>query len=173
MSSLESAVPVTSGRSAVPPAGVRSRMSVAGVLLVAVPFTWLGMVLAISFLETPLKFRAPGITVPLGLGIGRLVFRTLAVAELALAVALTAALVLTNGTAVVGAALWMLTALLWAVLAVQAGVLRPRLDQRARLVAAGENLPRSRLHLAYVALEGIKVVLLSVVEVVLVAGITS
>ena len=39
----------------------------------AVAFVWLGMVLAISFLETPLKFRAPGITVPLGLGIGRLV----------------------------------------------------------------------------------------------------
>src|SRR5918994_6982108 len=64
---------------------------------VAVPFTWLGMVLAISFVETPLRFRAPGITVPLGLGIGRLVFRALAVVELVLAVALTAALVLANG----------------------------------------------------------------------------
>jgi hypothetical protein len=37
---------------------------------VAAAFTWLGMVLAISFLETPVKFRAPGITIPLGLGIG-------------------------------------------------------------------------------------------------------
>jgi hypothetical protein len=149
------------------------RVSVAGVVQVAVPFTWLGMVLAISFLETPLKFRAPGITVPLGLGIGRLVFRALAVAELALAVALTVALALPNGTGVVDAATWTLTALLWAVLAVQVGVLRPRLDQRARRVVAGENLPGSRLHLAYVALEGIKVVLLSVVGVVLVAGIAS
>lgn len=43
----------------------------------ATAFIWLGMVLAISFLETPLKFRAPGITLPLGLGIGRLVFRAL------------------------------------------------------------------------------------------------
>ena len=42
---------------------------------VAVTFLWLGMVLAISFLEAPLKFRAPGVTVPIGLGIGRLVFR--------------------------------------------------------------------------------------------------
>jgi hypothetical protein len=39
-----------------------------------VAFVWLGTVLAISFLETPLKFRAPGITVPFGLGTGRLVF---------------------------------------------------------------------------------------------------
>jgi hypothetical protein len=83
------------------------------------------------------------------------------------------ALVLTNGTAVVGAAPWTLTAILWAVLAIQAGVLRPRLDQRVRLVLAGESPPRSRLHLAYVALEGIKVVLLPIVGVVLVAGIAS
>jgi hypothetical protein len=149
------------------------RVSVAEVVRVAVPFTWLGMVLAISFLETPLKFRAPGITVPLGLGIGRLVFRALAVAELALAVALTAALVLELGTVGVGAAPWMLTALLWAVLAVQAAVLRPRLDQRARMVVAGQCPPRSRLHLAYVALDGIKVVVLSIVGIVLVAGIAS
>ena len=28
----------------------------------AATFVWLGMVLAISFLEAPLKFRAPGVT---------------------------------------------------------------------------------------------------------------
>ena len=43
-------------------------------LKTAVPFIWFGMVLAISFLEAPLKFQAPGITIPLGLGIGQLVF---------------------------------------------------------------------------------------------------
>lgn len=43
-------------------------------LAIAIVFVWLGMVLAISFLETPLKFRAPGVDVPTGLGIGRLVF---------------------------------------------------------------------------------------------------
>jgi hypothetical protein len=85
--------------------------------------------------------------VPLGLGIGRLVFRALAVAELALAAALTLALVLELGAVMVGAAAWTLTALLWAVLVVQAVLLRPRLHQRALLVLAGGNLPRSRLHL--------------------------
>jgi len=38
-------------------------------------FVWIGFVCAISFMEAWLKFRAPGITVPLGLGIGRLVFQ--------------------------------------------------------------------------------------------------
>ena len=51
----------------------------------AVAGVWLGMVLAISFLEAPLKFRAPGITLALGLGIGRLVFAALNRVEVVLA----------------------------------------------------------------------------------------
>jgi hypothetical protein len=40
-----------------------------------VTFVWLGMVLAISFLEAPLKSRVPQVSLRIGLGIGRLVFR--------------------------------------------------------------------------------------------------
>ena len=60
-------------------------MDAAVAVAVAAVFVWLGMVLAISFLETPLKFRALGVTPQIGLGIGRLVFRTLNACELALA----------------------------------------------------------------------------------------
>ena len=38
---------------------------------------WIGLVLGLSFIETPLKFQAPGITTELGVGIGRLVFGVL------------------------------------------------------------------------------------------------
>jgi uncharacterized membrane protein (DUF485 family) len=48
-------------------------------------FLWIGFVCAISFMEAWLKFRAPGITVPLGLGIGRLVFNALNKVELVFA----------------------------------------------------------------------------------------
>ena len=41
----------------------------------AATLIWLGMVLAISFLEAPLKFRAKGLELPVGLAIGRIVFR--------------------------------------------------------------------------------------------------
>ena len=54
----------------------------------AVTFVWLGMVLAISFLETPLRFRAPGVDLRTGLAIGRLVFRALNTAEIVFAAAL-------------------------------------------------------------------------------------
>jgi len=36
---------------------------------------WLGMVLGISFLEAPVKFMAPSVTLEIGLDIGRYVFR--------------------------------------------------------------------------------------------------
>lgn len=60
-------------------------------IVAALTFLWLGMVLAISFLEAPLKFRAPGIDLRLGLGIGRLVFRVLNAVETVLAAVLMVA----------------------------------------------------------------------------------
>ncbi|MBN9096907.1 MULTISPECIES: hypothetical protein [unclassified Pseudonocardia] len=143
------------------------RPGLAELVQVGVPFTWLGAVLGISFLETPLKFRAPGITVALGLGIGRLVFRALTAAELVLAAALTTAMIV--GTTGVGPdAVTAVLVALWILLAVQVGVLRPRLNGRTRMILAGETPPRSHLHLAYIALEGAKVVLLVVLGVLLV-----
>ena len=66
---------------------------------VALTFVWLGMVLAISFLEAPLKFRAPGVTLQIGLGIGRLVFRALNSSEVLLAVGILVALALDRAPA--------------------------------------------------------------------------
>jgi hypothetical protein len=43
----------------------------AGLVSVAAVLSWLGMVIGISLIETPLKFRAPGITLALALGIDR------------------------------------------------------------------------------------------------------
>jgi hypothetical protein len=60
-------------------------MSAPSAVAAAVIFVWVGLVLAISFLEAPLKFRAPGVTIPIGLGIGRLVFRALNTVEVVLA----------------------------------------------------------------------------------------
>jgi hypothetical protein len=128
---------------------------VAGAVLAAASFTWLGMVLAISFLEAPLKFRAPGVTARLGLGIGRLVFAALNRVELALLGLVAIAVVLgLNPARALGLGLLAL------ILAVQLLVVRPRLNRRADRVLAGEDLPRSRAHHAYVILEVAKVVAL-------------
>ncbi|AFU05487.1 hypothetical protein [Nocardia brasiliensis] len=118
------------------------------------PMLWLGMVLAISFLEAPLKFRAPGITVPLGLGIGRLVFRVLNAVEAVLAVLLVIAAAIVGATT--GTWIWLLLAVV--VLAGQIVLVRPPLSKRADRVLAGEDLPRSHAHFWYIGLEVVKVV---------------
>nr|WSX74703.1 hypothetical protein OH826_12940 [Streptomyces sp. NBC_00899] len=131
----------------------------------AMTFVWLGMVVAISFLETPLKFRAPGVTVPIGLGIGRLVFRALNRVEAVLAAVVLAAVLAGGASAgVLGLALAVVV-----LLAVQVGVVRRRLSRRSDRVLAGEQLPRSRGHLAYVAFEVAKVALLVALGVALLA----
>lgn len=101
-------------------------MILARTLQLAIPFLWLGLVTAISLIETPLKFKAPGMTVPLEVGIGRLVFSALNRVELVLAAALAVLAVPAGGpqwaTALLGA-LVVLTV-------VQALWLRPRMDRR-------------------------------------------
>ncbi|MBY4572914.1 hypothetical protein ACN94_04765 [Gordonia paraffinivorans] len=129
-------------------------MSSAGAVVTAVTFVWLGMVLAISFLEAPLKFRAPGITLPLGLGIGRLVFRALNAAEAVWAVIVVVAVIVGSwaGPAVPVAAGIAVGALL-----VQLVAVRPALTRRSDAVLAGHEGPRSSAHLVYVAIEVVKV----------------
>lgn len=140
-------------------------MDAAVAVAVAAVFLWLGMVLAISFIETPLKFRAPGVTLPIGLGIGRLVFRALNVCELALAAVLVTCLVVTPPTTSIAVAVAVaVITLLAQVLAV-----RPRLTRRSDAVLAGGDGPRSRAHWVYVALEIVKVVALLIAGVSLLA----
>ncbi|MGK3204426.1 hypothetical protein [Amycolatopsis sp. MEPSY49] len=102
----------------------------------AITFTWLGMVLAISFLEAPLKFRAPGVTLPLGLGIGRVVFAALNKVEAGLALGVVVFVVIGPRTvlAVVFAAVALLA-----------------------LLVQLEDGPRSHAHFVYIGLEVLKV----------------
>ena len=129
-------------------------------------FVWLGMVIAISFMEAPLKFRAPGVTLQLGLSIGRLVFRALNAAEVVLALTVLVALQFdpppSGVTAVIAIAV--------VVLAVQLVAVRPWLTRRSDAVLAGAQGPRSRGHYIYIALELIKTSALLVSGILLFAA---
>lgn len=129
-------------------------------------FGWLGMVAAISFLEAPVKFRAPGVSVRIGLGIGRLVFRALNTVEVVLALVLVGCVVLDPPPARVVVPVVVTVA----VLVVQLAAVRPRLARRADAVIAGADVPRSRGHHAYVALEIIKVAALAVGGILVLAA---
>ncbi|SHU19938.1 transmembrane protein [Mycobacteroides abscessus subsp. abscessus] len=137
-------------------------MSTPTAIQIAITFIWLGMVFAISFLEAPLKFRAPNVTLQIGLGIGRLVFRVLNTVELVFAAVIVLTALMNRSSLTVMVAFVVAVA----ALAVQLVVVRPRLNRRSDEVLAGRDGQRSRMHHAYVVLESIKVVAL------LVAGIS-
>ena len=138
-------------------------MSTGTAIVVAVTFVWLGMVLAISFLEAPLKFRAPNVTLQIGLGIGRVVFRALNTVEVAFALVILAIVAGGPTPARIAAAFYVAVA----ALAIQLIAVRPRLTRRSDQVLAGLDAPRSRGHYAYVGLEVVKVVALLIVGILL------
>ncbi len=121
-------------------------------------FLWIGFVCAISFLEAWLKFRAPGITVPLGLGIGRLVFDALNKVEWVFAIAIAFELITSKIKPIQRANLLYVVPLLLLIL--QTIWLLPLLDARAELHMQGQHVPSSSLHFYYVGMELVKVVCL-------------
>jgi hypothetical protein len=141
-------------------------VSLGRAVAVAVVFVWLGMVLAISFLEAPLKFRAPNVTLQIGLGIGRLVFRALNTVEVVLAIVVLVATIASPPPAGTTVAL----AIAFAALALQIGAVRPRLNRRSDQVLAGLDAPRSRGHYVYIGLEVVKVLALAAGGILLLSG---
>lgn len=132
------------------------------IVQIAVPFIWFGVIGAISFLETPLKFQAPGIDLPLGLGIGRLVFFAMNKVEIVLAVIFLITL-RRERTALSAAFKYFLPVL--AILVLDTLWLLPALDARAEQVIAGIAAPHSDLHIFYVVLEAAKFVLILILGI--------
>jgi len=132
----------------------------------AATLIWLGMVLAISFLEAPLKFRADGLELRVGLAIGRIVFRALNIAEVIWAVVIAICLTIAGPSGPV----LVLAAVTAVLLAVQLLVVRPRLNRRSARVLAGQEAPRSRAHHAYIGLEALKLAALVALGATLLAG---
>ena len=131
------------------------------IAIIALTFIWVGLVTGLSFIEAPLKFQAPGITLELGLGIGKLVFGALTKIEMAFALLIVAFLSLGRADRKT----WFLFALPFLIVIVDNAILMPILDQRLNMIVAGTTPPASSAHLWYIVLEVIKLVNL------LVAGI--
>ncbi|KAA2240725.1 hypothetical protein F0L74_31785 [Chitinophaga agrisoli] len=121
-------------------------------------FTWTGFVCGISFLEAWLKFRAPGITLPIGLGIGRLVFGALNKVEWVFAVIVTLSAILYGGPLLRLPHLYLLVIL--TVLLLQTCWLLPALDARAELQIHHQPVTNSYLHFYFIGAEFIKTLLL-------------
>ncbi|MEQ8904138.1 hypothetical protein [Ekhidna sp.] len=123
-------------------------------LRISVVFLWIGFVCAISFMEAWLKFQAPGITLSLGLGIGRLVFGALNKVEIVFAFSLLISIISDEEIKTTASKILMLPLL---ILFTQSVWLLPALDARAELYMLNHPPMSSNLHVYYVVAEVIKV----------------
>lgn len=118
-------------------------------------FLWMGFISAISFMESWLKFQAPGVTLSVGLGIGKIVFGALNKMEWGFALIVFIYFVLNRGAP--GKLLYSCILL---ILVAQTSWLLPGLDARADMIMSGKAAPPSSLHRVFIIAELAKVVLL-------------
>lgn len=133
------------------------------IMLIIVPLVWCGMLASISFIEAPIKFRAPGVTLSIGLGIGKLVFRALNKAEWVLAfiwfiAAFSCRISLMD---------LFFPAFMFVILALQSFWLLPALEHRAALIFQDLPVANSSLHWFYIAGEAAKMIVLLGTSVIL------
>ncbi len=124
--------------------------------IIALIFIWIGFIGAISFMEAWLKFQAPGITTPLGLGIGQLVFKALNGVEIVAALLITVIAIFNKENRIPMIKIWFYIPVF--IVVIQTLWLLPALDTRASLVISGMEPPQNKLHLWYVLLEIIKTI---------------
>lgn len=126
------------------------------IFIVSLWFIWAGLIIGISFVETPLKFQAPNITTVLGLGIGKLVFTALNRIELGIAV-IMAILFLVVENKIQRMTLYTAAIV---ILLVQTFWLLPALNSRVDLILEGQKPKSSYHHIAFVIGECSKLILL-------------
>lgn len=125
-------------------------------LVVSCVFLWVGFVCAISFMEAWLKFQAPGLTLPVGLGIGRIVFKALNQIEWVFAIAIVLNFVVRRIRRANNKMIFLVIPLM--ILTVQTLELLPELDARALKAIQGGVLEPSYMHTVYIVLEAVKVI---------------
>jgi hypothetical protein len=134
-------------------------------LAFAILYLWVGFVCAISFMEAWLKFRAPGMSLPIGLSVGKIVFSALNRMEWVFSILIITILFLKGYNLFNYKNLLLFLPII--ILAIQTFWLLPALNIRIELIIQGKEPPSSFLHLYFVVLEIIKVISLSVFGAVL------
>jgi len=117
---------------------------------------WLGLLIGVSFLATPVKFQAPTLDLPTALDVGRVTFLLANKVEwgawLLLALPVLSQRRLLGIILLVDLGLILLAETFW---------LLPILTDRVEQIIAGQSLPPTSHHLLYVLLEGGKALLLA------------
>jgi hypothetical protein len=120
-------------------------------------FVWFGFICSISFLEAPVKFRAPGVTLPIGLAIGKKVFSALNKTEIGFMIILGATAMLKTTASHLEL---VYPSVILVILLCQSAWLLPALGKRVLLIQSGITPPPSRLHWYYIGGELLKMICL-------------
>lgn len=113
---------------------------------------WAGMVAAISFMEAPVKFTAPSLSLQVGLDVGRHVFGAFNKVEIVLGALMLIAMIVARPVK----RNIILPAVVLVLLLLETAWLLPALDARALKVMAGETPPSTYHHILYVVFETVK-----------------
>lgn len=130
---------------------------------IAIIFIWTGFILSISFFESWVKFRAAGVTTPVALSIGKLVFTVLNRIEWAFMLLITISL-FASKVSIAPVILYLMIAVI-AILLLQTFWLLPQLNVRAVSRINGIKTAPSSLHHYFVLAEFIKLACLIVVGI--------
>ncbi|MGN7099750.1 DUF4149 domain-containing protein [Brevundimonas vancanneytii] len=125
---------------------------------------WLGMVIGVSFLATPIKFHAASLTLAVALDVGRVTFGLFSRVEWGL-FALLLAIAGTTARARSRRDLWIGVVLLLGVLMLQSLWLLPVMNERVARIIVSEAMPRTPHHLLYIALETTKAAVLAAMSI--------
>lgn len=132
----------------------KSRQTAAERLVVLISFVWLGFFSAISFMEAPTKFRAPHLSLSVGVEVGRIVFQTSQLVQWIFCVSLLLSIWRTGR---LFAALWKWCGGLILIMLLETFWLFPALDRQAQQVIQGHVLPMTAVHWIFVVFELFKI----------------
>ena len=131
------------------------------IYIIILCFIWAGMLLGISFLEAPVKFTAPSLTLPIGLDVGRHVFQAFNKVEIVFGTLLTILFIRTKLNIVMS----FMFAFVVLLLILECVWLLPVLDERAITIIAGGMPEKDSPHILYILFDAAKVVLLITIGV--------
>ncbi|UKJ06842.1 DUF4149 domain-containing protein [Solitalea lacus] len=123
-------------------------------LPIAITFMWLGCVCAISFLEAPVKFTAPHLTLQVGVEVGRQVFKALNKAEIVFCAIILCFTFINQWSR----SIRIISSTIALIVLLQSVWLLPALHLRVDQIINGATPPPSNLHYLYILLDVLKVV---------------
>lgn len=125
-------------------------------------WVWLGMVVGVSLIATPAKFRAESLELEVALDVGRTTFGLFNWLQWGLIIALVSLIARAHQQGRADRRHWLLVLGVGVILLAQTLWILPELNDRVAIIIAGDALPDSPVHFIFAVFEGAKIIMLGV-----------